>query len=191
MKKIFLSLLTLTLLGSAMAQNADSPSTQGSGAAGSQTATSSMPRNDAEITNSLMTVNTQEMNLARLARQKAENKQVKEFSEMMFSEHAKNNDKAQALATKQGINLKETQASMNLKFTSEDQIEQLRGMKGKQFDKAYMQTQVDLHRKVLDRLDNTLIPNAKDSELKAMLQQTRGKVQDHMNQAEKINSSLQ
>ncbi len=53
-----------------------------------------------------------------------------------------------------------------------------------------MQTQVDMHKKVLEKLDNTLIPNAKSEDLKAMLETTRTNIEGHLKHAQKIQSTL-
>ncbi len=145
---------------------------------------------DAEISNTLMTANTEEMTMAKLAKTNAADPKVKEFAEMMLKDHAMNNDKAQALATEEKINLKETGKSMKMKFSAEDKVEKLKTMKGKEFDKEYMLTQVEMHRKVLTELDSNLIPNAKSEKLKTMLTETRGKVEKHLKHAESVQSSL-
>ena len=174
MKKILLTCMTMVLSSGLLAQ----------------TDVSQKPKNDAEITNALMTVNTQEMSMAKVAKKNAENPEVKKFADMMFKEHAKNNDKASNLAKAENIKLKETKTSMDLKFTSEDKVEKLKTLKGKEFDKEYMQTQVDMHKKVLEKLDNTLIPNAKSEDLKAMLETTRTNIEGHLKHAQKIQSTL-
>lgn len=148
---------------------------------------SAEPKTDAEITNIMMTVNTEEMNLAKVARQNAESQKVKDFAQMMFTEHAKNNDKAEKIVK----SLKETKASNTLKVGVEDKVEELKTMKGKEFDRNFMQVQVDMHKRVLERLDTALIPKAKNAELKTMLQETRGKVEGHLKEAQSIQSSLQ
>lgn len=145
---------------------------------------------DAEIANAVMTANTEEMNMAKLAKTKAHKKEVRDFANMMFKEHSKNNDKAIALAKKNNLMPKETMDSNKMKITKEDKVEKLKQVKGKDFDKAYMQEQVSMHREVLNKIDNEFLPNAQNQELKTMLQETRGKVEEHLKHAEKVSSKL-
>lgn len=57
----------------------------------------------------------------------------------------------------------------NLKQCGADNLAELKGMKGKDFDKAYIANEVTYYQAVLDALDKTLIPNAKDAKLKDTL----------------------
>jgi putative membrane protein len=148
------------------------------------------PKSDAEITNAVMTVNTEEMNLARIGKQKAQHEKVKAYADMMFKEHAQSNDKTSSLRNKKEIGLKESKDSMRIKFGTEYQIEQLKKMEGKNFDRAFMQEQVNLHQKVLDKMDSSLIPNAQDQDLKALLQEQRGNIEKHLQEAKDIKALL-
>ena len=46
------------------------------------------------------------------------------------------------------------------------------------------------HQAVLDAIDKTLIPNAKNAELKALLEQTRPAIAAHLDHAKQIQASL-
>jgi putative membrane protein len=145
---------------------------------------------DEEISNALMTANTQEMSMASLGKQMATNPKIKDFANKMFKEHARNNDKIIAWSKRKDKLPKETQSSEKMKFSAEDKMEELKEMIGAEFDKAFMKTQVDLHHEVLKKLDETLIPNARDIQLRTMLQHTRGKVADHLKESIKIQKSI-
>lgn len=53
-----------------------------------------------------------------------------------------------------------------------------------------MDDQVKNHQMVLNDLKNNLIPSAHDSMLKAHLEMTAKKVEEHLNDAKKIQASL-
>lgn len=168
MKKMIFALLTLSLTLTASAK----------------------PTSEAEVMNMLMTVNTQEMNLTKIARTRAENKEVKDYAEKMFKEHAENNDKVSKLRSKQDIGLDKTKTSQKYKFTKEDKAEKLKTLNGKEFDKEFMQAQVEMHENVLKKIEETLIPNTNNEELKAMLSNTKESVQQHLKHAKNIQKSL-
>ena len=65
-----------------------------------------------------------------------------------------------------------------------------RRLKGAAFDKAYIDNEVAYHQAVLDALDKTLIPSAKNEELKALLVKVRPAFVAHLEHAKKIQSSL-
>lgn len=187
MKWFVMPVLTLAIFASCSSHHKDKKDT----ATADATAAMSMTTpTDAEIANAVMTANTEEMNMAKVARKQAQKQEVKQFAEMMFKEHAKNNDKAIALAKKNGLMPKETMDSNTMKVGSEERVEMLKKLKGKEFDKAYMEEQVSMHREVLGKIDNEFIPNAKNEELLSMLKETRGHVEMHLKKAEEITGKL-
>lgn len=146
------------------------------------------PVTDAEISNALLTANSEEMNLSKIGREKASNDQVKAFAEKMYQEHAMSNDKVHGQMKKMP---EETISSMKFKFASAEKVEELKKMdQGEGFDKNFMQVQVETHQKVLEKIEQSLLPNVQRPELKAMLESTRNKVRGHLNEAKAISESL-
>ena len=52
----------------------------------------------------------------------------------------------------------------------------MKGQKGKDFDKAYIDAQVKAHRDVLNVIDNKLLPSVQNGDLKTMLTDERSHV---------------
>ena len=63
-------------------------------------------------------------------------------------------------------------------------------MKGADLDRAYIDKQVEMHQHVLDKLDTVLIPQAKNDDLKTLLQNTRSAVADHLQHAQAIQKTV-
>jgi putative membrane protein len=63
-------------------------------------------------------------------------------------------------------------------------------MSGLQYDKNYVDDEVAIHEKVLDTLDNTLIPNAQNPDLKTLLTQARDIVKSHLDHAKSLQTQL-
>ena len=61
---------------------------------------------------------------------------------------------------------------------------------GEVADRAYITNEVNYHQQVLDAIDNTLIPNAQNADLKALLEQSRPAFAAHLDMAKKIQASL-
>ena len=57
--------------------------------------------------------------------------------------------------------------------------------------KAYVDNEVGYHQAVIDALDKTLIPNAKNAELKETLVKIRPAFVAHLEHAKKLQASLQ
>jgi len=63
-------------------------------------------------------------------------------------------------------------------------------LSGAAFDKAYIDHEVAYHQQVLDAVDKTLIPSAKNEELKALLIKVRPAFVSHTEHAKQLQSTL-
>lgn len=145
---------------------------------------------DDQIVKILTTTNDGEVAQAKLARTNAKSKQVKNFANHMIKEHSNNNAKSLKLAKRIKLSPEANETSMTLKKNSDEAIAKLKDLKGEEFDKAYMDLQIEEHGKVLSNLDTTLIPSAKNEKLKKMLEKTRTTVAKHLDDAKKIKTEL-
>ena len=66
----------------------------------------------------------------------------------------------------------------------------LKGLNGADFDKAYIENEVTYHETVIKAVDDTLIPNAKNAELKALLESGKPIFVSHLNHAKELQASL-
>jgi hypothetical protein len=65
----------------------------------------------------------------------------------------------------------------------------LKTLKGVEFDRAYIANEVTYHQSVLQAVDRTLIPNAKNAELKALIVEVRPAFVAHIEHAKKVQAS--
>ena len=77
-----------------------------------------------------------------------------------------------------------------LKTGGAENVKKLEGLKGADFDKAYIAHEVAYHQQVLDAIDNTLVPNAKNAELKGLIVKVRPAFVGHLEHAKQIQSKL-
>jgi putative membrane protein len=99
-------------------------------------------------------------------------------------------NKGKALATKAKITPADSDTSNNLKNDVTDTVATLKAQKGKDFDRAYIDAQVKSHRDVLSVMDNKLIPNAQNTDLKTQLTDARSHVASHLAKAEDLQSKM-
>ena len=66
----------------------------------------------------------------------------------------------------------------------------LAGLSGAAFDKAYAENEVAYHKTVNGALESTLIPNAKNGELKSLLETGRTLFGEHQTHAEHLAGEL-
>jgi putative membrane protein len=65
----------------------------------------------------------------------------------------------------------------------------LKKLSGNEFDRAYVDHEVAYHQSVLDALDKTLIPSARNAELRALLVKVRPAFVAHLEHAKKLQAS--
>lgn len=145
---------------------------------------------DAEIAHIVVTANTIDITAGNLAKKKGSTKDVKEFAGRMVTDHSAVNKEAVDLAKKLGVTPKENDISKSLTDGGKENIAKLNKLKGQKFDVAYVDNEVAYHQAVLDALDKTLIPNAKNEELKALMVKVRPAFVAHLEHAKHIQSSM-
>jgi len=84
----------------------------------------------------------------------------------MVKDHTAVNDKAKALVTRLKVTPEASDRSKSLQDAADKEQAILRGMKGTEFDRAYLENEVAYHKQVLGAISDTLIPNAQNAELK-------------------------
>lgn len=139
------------------------------GVAGGEVATpvdsTAMPRADtgttmagsmtpANIMAQMTTANTTEIQQGKLARDRATNPQVKEFARMMVTDHTTLNQKGAQVASKLNITTNPGDKAEDMNEDAKDAAGDLKDARGADFDKKYIDLQVDEHQKTLDMLNN-------------------------------------
>src|SRR5690606_20479207 len=84
----------------------------------------------------------------------------------------------------------ENDTSRALKAGGDENLAKLRTLKGAAFDKAYVDHEVAYHEQVIDALDNVLISNAQNAELKALLVKVRPAFVAHLKHAKQLQATL-
>jgi putative membrane protein len=154
-----------------------------------QTSPASAPT-DLQIAMIVVTADNIDIAAGKLAATKTSNPKVKEFAELMVRDHTSVNNQADQLAKKLNVTPEESPTSQSLKSEGHKTLAKLRGLSGAAFDKAYIDNEVTYHESVIKAMDDTLIPNAKNSELKALLESGRPIFVSHLDHAKEVQTSL-
>jgi putative membrane protein len=145
---------------------------------------------DAQIASIVVTANQVDIDAGEVAKAKTRSPDVKSFAERMIMDHTAVNKSAVELVTKLKVTPQDNATSQSLQKGGDANLAQLRKLDGAAFDKAYVDHEVTYHQTVLDALDQTLIPNASNTELRALLVKTRPAFVAHLEHAKQIQSSL-
>jgi putative membrane protein len=145
---------------------------------------------DAQIAHIVVTANQVDIDAGKLAASMGANPEVKKFGEQMVTDHTGVNKQAADLAGKLKVTPADNPTSQSLKAGGDKNVAKLKGLKGAEFDKAYIDQEVAYHQAVLDAVDKTLIPGASNAELKALLVKVRPAFVAHLEHAKAIQSKL-
>ena len=146
--------------------------------------------NDAQIAHIVVTANQVDIDAGQVATSMSTNADVKQFAQLMITDHTGVNKSAVDLATKLKVTPEDNPTSQSLKSGGEKNVANLKTLKGAAFDKAYIDNEVAYHQAVLDAVDKTLIPSAKNADLKALLVKVRPAFVAHLEHAKHIQSTL-
>ena len=146
--------------------------------------------NDAQIAKIVVTANQVDVDAGKLAASKATNPEVKKFAQTMVTDHTGVNKQAVDLATKLGVKPEDNDTAKSLASGGQANLANLKTLKGKEFDKAYVDHEVAYQQALLHAVDKTLIPGAKNEELKALLVKVRPAFVAHLEHAKHVQASL-
>ncbi len=145
---------------------------------------------DAQIAAIVVTANQVDIDAGKLAVSKSTSPQVKDFAQLMVTDHTGVNKAATELVTKLHVTPEPNATSDSLKKGGGDNVAALRKLSGAAFDRAYVEHEVAYHQAVLDAVDQTLIPSAQNAELKALLVKVRPAFVAHLEHAKQLHSTL-
>lgn len=149
------------------------------------------PLSDAEVIGVAIAANQGEVQLAEIALKRATTPDVKQFAGKMKTGHQEALQKDKALQKKTKITAAESDVASSLKSDVADATKDLRTKTGKDFDRAYVESQAKAHKDVLILIDNRLLPSATNGELKASLSEMRRHVADHLVKVENLQKKLE
>lgn len=120
-----------------------------------------------------------EVQLGQLAQTKASSKAVKDFGQMMVTEHSKANDQLMQIASGEKIILPKSMLPKN-----QSVVDQLSGLSGKEFDKAYMSKMVDDHKEDIEEFQKASKDNSANAKVKEWATKTLPTLKHHLSMAQ-------
>lgn len=145
---------------------------------------------DPQIAAIVVTANQVDVDAGKLAKARSKSKDVRQFAQQMITDHSGVNKQATALVKKLKVKPEASDTSRSLKKGGDENIARLKTLKGKEFDKAYVDQEVGYHQAVLDAIDKTLLPSAKNVELKALIVKVRPAIAAHLEHAKHLQADL-
>jgi len=124
-----------------------------------------------------------EVELGKLAQEKAMSQRVKNFGEMMVRDHSAANDDLKAICRKKNVTAPSDMGK------HKDHYNDLSKKNGAEFDKAYMKMMVDDHQDDIKAFEK-IAENGTDPDVKTFASQKLPILRKHLDSAKAINKSL-
>ena len=125
--------------------------------------------------------NQGEMEMGKIAMSNAGSKDVKDYGRMLEQDHNKADKQLMTLAKEMNVQLT---LPSEQKMESKE-LDQLRHMKGEQFDQMFLQKMVDGHNKKIDELSK-LENQVSNPQLKSMIQETLPTLKHYRDMAQSL-----
>ena len=125
-----------------------------------------------------------EVELGKLASEKARNAEVKKFGQLMVEDHGKANVELRSMAGGKNVPLPSELSSEHA-----SKLKELQGLSGSEFDKAYVDAMVEDHEKDVAAFKEQA-ESASDPELKAFAAKTLPTLQKHLEMIKGIQAKV-
>jgi putative membrane protein len=144
---------------------------------------------DPQIVGIVLAADEIDIDYGRMALGKSQDKAVRDFAQRMVTDHSAVQKNVTGLAQKLGINPEDSPTSDGLKKAAAEITVKLKSLKGKEFDKFYIDNEVNYHKTVTDAVQDVLIPSAQNPELKSALEGAQPLFLKHLEHARMVQSS--
>ena len=177
MKKWMQLPLALAMVGALACDRAD----RTNGAVGTAGSDSNIDR---EFIEDQLADGNAEVELGRLAQERASNPQVREFAGMMVTEHRKAGDQLKEIASRHNVEM-----TAETRDEHHDLRERLSKLSGAEFDREYIDAMVDDHEKAVKDVEDQA-EDAENAALKQWASSTLPNLRQHLERAKQIQSNL-
>ncbi|WP_437655338.1 DUF4142 domain-containing protein [Sorangium sp. So ce1182] len=149
------------------------------------------PLTDEQIVAVLDAANKKEIDEAQLAQTKAKHKDVKAYARVITQHHTEAKAKQAKLVKKLAITAADSDKSKQLTTETQQAVDQLKALQGADFDQQFVAIMIQDHQKTLDLLDKRVLQDAKNAELKTLIEKDlRPTIEKHLKDAEALAAKL-
>lgn len=157
---------------------------------GDSAVTAASAATPAAVLSEMNAANTAEIQLASMAAKKASSAQVKQLAKKLAADHTKNREQVLALAQKVNVTLTRAQAEAPSAADSPALPTDLQGKSGAEFDKAFVQHEINDHQSNIGKIQNQMLPAIQDEQVRSYLQKTVSEMQSHLTSLQQVQRQL-
>lgn len=130
--------------------------------------------------------NSWDIETGRIAAKKGASKKVRDFGKMLVHDHTVVRQQGRDLAAKLKVTPTPPGKDFALYQAHLKALRELKHAKGAEFDRVFLQHEVDYHKAVLDAVKGTLLPATQNEELKKLETTVAPAFEGHMMAAQKL-----
>jgi putative membrane protein len=145
---------------------------------------------DAEVANVAVVANHIDISYAGIAKEKSKDAAVLKFAQTMIDDHTAVIAQAAALVKKLEVTPKDNVVSQGLLTDAAKTKENLRSKSDNAFNKAYIDNEVTYHKAVISAVQDLLIPETENAELKKLLENVVPALKAHLGHAEMLQKNM-
>lgn len=145
---------------------------------------------DPEVASVAVAANQIDISYAAIAKEKSKNPEVLKFAETMTNDHKAVIAQATDLVKKLNVTPKDNSVSQKLNADAEATKKKLQSASKETFDKTYIDNEVAYHKAVISTVENLLIPESDNAELKDFLKNVVPALKTHLAHAEMVQKQL-
>ncbi|MGE5103253.1 MAG: DUF4142 domain-containing protein [Betaproteobacteria bacterium] len=168
--------IAVALAGAAIAwdANAATPATPPAARPSASASSQSLSTDDRQFAMKAAEAGMAEVELGKLAQQKAQNDQVKQFGERMVRDHSQANDRLKQVVASKNVTL-----PAHLDKSGQKDLDQLTKLSGPKFDQQYIKKQVSGHEKVIQEFRKEA-KSGRDQDLRTFASRTLPTLEQHL-----------
>jgi putative membrane protein len=130
-----------------------------------------------------------EIEASRLAEQRSQNAQVKQFAQHMLRDHQKTTNELKGMLPQlQGVSAQQMPTGLDQQHQA--LVQQLQGARGAEFDRAFAQQQLQSHQTAVE-LFRAYAQSGDNAQLKQWAAQTLPSLEEHLRQAQQLQRGTQ
>ena len=130
--------------------------------------------------------NTWDIATGGLGAKKGSTKEIRDFGAQLVRDHTSVRQQGRDLAKKLKVKVPALPKDFQMKKDHDAAMKNLQGIKGKAFDKAFLQHEVDYHKAVIDAVNTTLMPALQNQEVKDLVTKVAPAFKAHQDMAQNL-----
>lgn len=148
------------------------------------------PTTPAAILSQMNVANTMEIQLSKMAAEKAASPAVKKVASKLATDHSKNRQQVRTLAQKLKVPLTPAAGGDVAAADSAAMPGDLQGKSGAEFDRAFVEHEIRDHESNIQKIQTQLLPATQDPQVKSYLQKTLTDIQGHLESLKQAEQQL-